>query len=87
MFTKRVSTRADQKAAFLGGAYALRPRPTHRLAGDGCSSSGWQSTGASTGPRAVRRPCDFWYPSMSAGAAPLSGHAQPKRMAQSAMDD
>jgi hypothetical protein len=31
--TKRVSTRADPKPAVLGGAYALRPRPTRRLAG------------------------------------------------------
>jgi hypothetical protein len=35
----------------------------------------------STGPRAVRRRCDFWYPSMSAGAAPSSGQARSTRKA------
>ena len=32
--TKRAGTRADPKPAVLGGAYALRPRPARRLAGD-----------------------------------------------------
>jgi hypothetical protein len=27
------------------------------------------------------RPCDFWYSSMSAGAAPFSGQAQPVQQA------
>jgi hypothetical protein len=76
MFTKRAGTRADPKPAVLGGAYALRPRPARRLAGGGCSSSAWQRSTGSSGPRAVRRPSDFWYPSMSAGAVPFSGQTQ-----------
>ena len=77
--TKRAGTRADPKPAVLGGAYAQRPRCTHRLAGGGCSSSSWRRNAGSTGPRALRRPCDFWYSSMSGGAAPSSGQAQPLR--------
>jgi hypothetical protein len=80
MFTKRAGTRADPKPAVLGGAYALRPRPTHRLA-IGCSCFAWQRNTGSTGPRTVRRPCDFWYSSMSAGAAPFSGQARSTQQA------
>ena len=75
-FTKRASTRADPKPAVLGGAYALRPRPAHRLAGGGCSCSSWRKNTVPKGPSAAWRPCDFWYSSMSAGAAPLSGQAR-----------
>jgi hypothetical protein len=45
----RVSTRADPKAAFLGGAYAPRPRPARRLAGEGLVFS-------ATNSRSVGRP-------------------------------
>jgi hypothetical protein len=74
--TKRAGTRADPKPAVLGGAYALRPRPTRRLAGGGCSCSWWRRTAGSSGPRAVWRPSDFWYSSMSEGATPSSGQAR-----------
>ena len=37
-------------------------------------------TNTGPGPRTARRPRDFWYPSMSAGAAPSSGHAQCRRL-------
>jgi hypothetical protein len=47
-----------------------------RANGDGAGYSWWRRTAASTGPRAARRPCDFWYSSMSAGAVPPSGQAQ-----------
>ncbi len=73
--TKRASTRAGQKPAVPGGAYALRPQPAHRFA-VGCSCFAWQRNTGSTGPRAVRRPCDFWCSSMSAGAVPSSGQAR-----------
>jgi hypothetical protein len=74
--TKRAGTRADPKPAVLGGAYALRSRPARHLAVRGCWSSSSQSNTAGSGPRAVRRPSDFWYSSMSARATPFSGHAQ-----------
>jgi hypothetical protein len=77
--TKRAGTRAGQKPAVLGGAYALRPRPTRRLAGGGCSFSSWRRNTGSTGPRTARRRCDFWYSSMSAGAAAYSGLALTSR--------
>jgi hypothetical protein len=76
MFTKRARMRADPKPAVLGGAYALRLRPARRLAGGGCSYSAWRKNTGPSGPRAVRRPCDFWYSSMSAGAVPFSGQAR-----------
>ena len=74
--TKRAGTRAGQKPAVLGGAYAQRPRPARRLAGGGCSYSAWRRKTGPSGPRAVRRPSDFWYSSMSAGATPSSGQAR-----------
>jgi hypothetical protein len=74
--TKRASTRAGQKPAVLGGAYALRPRPARRLAGRCCWLLGWRSNTGASGAKAVRRPSDFWYSSMSAGAVPLSGQAR-----------
>jgi hypothetical protein len=79
--TKRAGTRADPKPAVLGGAYALRPRPTRRLAGCGCWLWGWRRNTGASGPRAVWRPSDFWYSSMSAGAAPFSGLARSKHKA------
>jgi hypothetical protein len=74
--TKHADTRAGQKPAVLGGAYALCPRPTHRLAVVAVGFAGWEEKPVRQGLRAVRRPRDFWYSSMSAGAAPLSGHAR-----------
>jgi hypothetical protein len=46
-------------------------------------STSQRETG-STGPRTVRRPRDFWYSSMSAGAAPFSGQARTMQTALSA---
>jgi hypothetical protein len=77
--TKRAGTRAGQKSAVLGGAYALHPRPTHRLAVRGCCASSWRRNSGASGPRAAWRPSDFWYSSMSAGATPSSGQARSAR--------
>jgi hypothetical protein len=74
--TKRAGTRAGPKPAVLGGAYAQRPRPARRLADRGCLSSSWRRTVAASGPRAVWRPSDFWYSSMSEGATPFLGQAR-----------
>jgi hypothetical protein len=55
----------------LCAAPAPRSAPCRR----GCLSSAPRTATASAGPRVVRRRCDFWYSSMSAGAAPPSGLA------------
>jgi hypothetical protein len=55
MFTKRVSTRADPKPAVLGGAYALRPRPARRLAGDDRSWGRVSGNARASSPRLAAR--------------------------------